>query len=236
MKMLHVDHISVSYGRARALQDVSITLGKKEFVGIIGANRAGKSTFLRAISRLIPLLSGEIFFEGQPLSKVPAHRIPGLGVAHVPEGRQVFPKLSVEENLFVGAIVPAAKARRAEGLEMVYGLFPRLIERKHQLAGTLSGGEQQMLAIARGLMLQPRLLMLDEPSLGLAPLLVDETYEKVREIRRLGMSVLLVEQNILMALGCIDRGYVIETGRVVLSGTAEELKGNPAVKEAYLGL
>ena len=136
----------------------------------------------------------------------------------------------------MGAIVPSAKAKRVEGLEMVYKLFPRLIERKNQLAGTLSGGEQQMLAIARGLMLQPRLLMLDEPSLGLAPLLVDETYEKVREIRALGMSVLLVEQNILMALGCIDRGYVIETGRVVLSGTAEELRGNPAVKEAYLGL
>ncbi len=236
MKMLHVDRISVSYGRVRALQDVSITLEGKECVGIIGANRAGKSTFLRAISRLIPLLSGEIFFDGRPLSKVPAYRIPTLGVAHVPEGRQVFPKLSVEENLFLGAIVPSAKARRAEALKMAYGLFPRLVERKHQLAGTLSGGEQQMLAIARGLMLQPRLLMLDEPSLGLAPLLVDETYEKVREIRRLGMSVLLVEQNIPMALGCIDRGYVIETGRVVLSGTAAELKGNPAVKEAYLGV
>jgi len=234
--MLHVDRISVSYGRARALQGVSITLEDKEFVGIIGANRAGKSTFLRAISRLIPLLSGEIFFDGNPLSKVPAHRIPALGVAHVPEGRQVFPKLTVEDNLFLGAIIPSAKTRRAEALGRVYGLFPRLVERKRQLAGTLSGGEQQMLAIARGLMLQPHLLMLDEPSLGLAPLLVDETYEKIREIRRLGMAVLLVEQNIPKALGCIDRGYVIETGRVVLSGSAGELQGNPAIKEAYLGL
>jgi branched-chain amino acid transport system ATP-binding protein len=236
MKLLNVDHISVSYGRARALQDVSITIEVKEFIGIIGANRAGKSTLLRAISRLIPLLSGEIFLDGNPLSKVPPHRIPTLGVAHVPEGRQVFPKLTVEENLFLGAIVPSAKAKRAETIEMVYNLFPRLIERKNQLAGTLSGGEQQMLAIARGLMLQPRLLMLDEPSLGLAPLLVDETYEKVQEIRRLGMTVLLVEQNIPKALSCIDRGYVIETGRVILSGSADELKGNPAIREAYLGL
>ena len=234
--MLQVERISVSYGRVRALQDVTIIVGERECVGIIGANRAGKSTFLRAISRLIPLLSGEIFFDGKPLSKVPAHQIPNLGVAHVPEGRQVFPKLSVEENLFLGAIVPYAKAKRGEALKMVYSLFPRLVERKRQLAGTLSGGEQQMLAIARGLMLQPRLLMLDEPSLGLAPVLVDETYEKIREIRRLGMSVLLVEQNIPMALGCIDRGYVLETGYVVISGAADELKGNPAVKEAYLGL
>lgn len=226
----------MSYNRVRALRDVSINVESKEFVGIIGANRSGKSTLLRAISRLIPLLSGEIFLDGKLLNNLPAHQIPSLGIAHVPEGRQVFPKLTVEENLILGAIVPLAKTKRAETLEMVYSLFPRLIERKNQLAGTLSGGEQQMLAIGRGLMLQPRLLMLDEPSLGLAPILVDEIYEKIREIRTFGMSVLLVEQNIPKALSCIDHGYVLETGCIILSGPAEELKGNPLIKEAYLGL
>ena len=234
--MLRIDHITVSYGRAPALQGVSLTVEEKEFVGIIGGNRAGKSTLLRAISRLIPLTRGEIFWEERPLSKLPAYRIPALGIAHVPEGRQVFPKMTVEENLLLGAVLPKARAQRPAGFTMVYNLVPRMQERREQLAGTLSGGEQQMLAIARGLMLQPRLLMLDEPSLGLAPVLVDETYEKVREIRGLGVSVLLVEQNILMALGSIDRGYVIENGNVVLSGKADELSRNPAIKTAYLGL
>ena len=234
--MLRIDNITVSYGRAPALQGVNLTVEEKEFVGIIGGNRAGKSTLLRAISRLIPLTRGEIFWEERPLSKLPAYRIPALGIAHVPEGRQVFPKMTVEENLLLGAVLPKARSQRPAGFEMVYNLFPRMKERREQFAGTLSGGEQQMLAIARGLMLQPRLLMLDEPSLGLAPVLVDETYEKVREIRGLGVSVLLVEQNILMALGSIDRGYVVENGNVVLSGSAGELSSNPAVKTAYLGL
>jgi branched-chain amino acid transport system ATP-binding protein len=234
--MLRIDNITVSYGRAPALQGVSLKVEEKEFVGIIGGNRAGKSTLLRAISRLIPLTKGEIFWEDQPLSKLPAYRIPALGIAHVPEGRQVFPKMTVEENLLLGAVLPKARAQRPAGFTMVYNLFPRLKERREQFAGTLSGGEQQMLAIARGLMLHPRLLMLDEPSLGLAPVLVDETYEKVREIRGLGVSVLLVEQNILMALGSIARGYVIENGNVVLSGSADELSRNPAIKTAYLGL
>jgi len=234
--MLRIDNITVSYGRAPALQGVNLTVEEKEFVGIIGGNRAGKSTLLRAISRLIPLTRGEIFWEDRPLSKLPPYRIPALGIAHVPEGRQVFPKMTVEENLLLGAVLPKARSQRPAGFEMVYNLFPRMRERREQFAGTLSGGEQQMLAIARGLMLQPRLLMLDEPSLGLAPVLVDETYEKVREIRGLGVSVLLVEQNILMALGSIDRGYVVENGNVVLSGSAGELSSNPAVKTAYLGL
>jgi len=207
-----------------------------EFVGVIGSNRAGKTTLLRAISGLVPLQKGEIYFDGQPLSRIPAHRIPALGIAHVPEGRQVFPGLTVEENLLLGAIVPSAKAHRAEGLEMVYSLFPRLKERRTQLAGTMSGGEQQMLAIGRALMLRPRLLMLDEPSMGLAPIVVEHVYEKIAEIHRLGVAILLIEQNVSLALSCIQRGYVIETGRVVLEGTAEELRGNAAIKEAYLGI
>ncbi len=234
--MLSIDEITVSYGIAPALQGVSFNIEEREFVGIIGANRAGKSTLLRAVSRLIPLKKGEIFWEGEPLSRMPAYRIPALGIAHVPEGRQVFPKMTVEENLLLGAVLPRARVQRPAGFEMVYNLFPRLKERKDQMAGTLSGGEQQMLAIGRGLMLQPRLLMLDEPSLGLAPVLVDETYDRVREIRRLGVSVLLVEQNILMALKSIDRGHVIENGCIVLSGTADELAGANQIKTAYLGL
>ncbi|HEY8418290.1 MAG TPA: ABC transporter ATP-binding protein [Limnochordales bacterium] len=234
--MLRVESIEVSYGGNRALHGVSLAMEQGEFVGVIGSNRAGKTTLLRAISGLVPLQRGEIYFDGHALSRIPAHRIPALGIAHVPEGRQVFPGLTVEENLLLGAIVPAAKAHRAEGLEMVYSLFPRLKERRTQLAGTMSGGEQQMLAIGRALMLRPRLLMLDEPSMGLAPIVVEHVYEKITEIHRLGVAILLIEQNVSLALNCIQRGYVIETGRVVLQGTAEELRGNAAVKEAYLGL
>ena len=169
-----------------------------------------------------------------PIHTLPAHRIPALHVAHVPEGRQVFPGLTVEENLLLGATVPDAKARRAEGLDLSFNLFPRLADRRGQMAGTMSGGEQQMLAIARALMLQPRLLMLDEPSLGLAPLLVQEVYAKIKEIQGMGMAVLLVEQNVTMTLDAIERGYVIENGRVVLAGPSGELQDNPLVKEAYL--
>ena len=234
--MLRVESIEVSNGRNRALHGVSLAMEQGEFVGVIGSNRAGKTTLLRAISGLVPLQKGEIYFDGQPLSRIPAHRIPALGIAHVSEGRQVFPGLTVEENLLLGAIVPSAKAHRAEGLEMVYSLFPRLKERRTQLAGTMSGGEQQMLAIGRALMLRPRLLMLDEPSMGLAPIVVEHVYEKITEIHRLGVAILLIEQNVSLALSCIQRGYVIETGRIVLEGTAEELRGNAAIKEAYLGI
>jgi branched-chain amino acid transport system ATP-binding protein len=234
--MLSVENVSVHYGLVPAIMDVDIRVGEGEFVGVIGSNRAGKSTLLRAISRLVPLSAGKIVFDGQPVHTLPPHQIPALRIAHVPEGRQVFPRLSVEENLNLGAIIPTAKKKRAQGLELAYALFPRLLQRRTQLGGTLSGGEQQMLAIARGLMLDPRLLMLDEPSIGLAPMLVKEVFAKVKEIQRLGTAVLLVDQNVVLTLGSIDRGYVIENGRVVIAGSANELKGNPAIKEAYLGL
>lgn len=236
MSMLSIENVSVHYDRVPALMDLNISVAQGEFVGVIGSNRAGKSTLLRAISNLVPISSGRILFDGQPVHRLPPHQIPPLRIAHVPEGRQVFPGLTVEENLNLGAIIPSAKKKRAAGLELSYSLFPRLEHRRAQLAGTLSGGEQQMLAIARGLMLDPRLLMLDEPSIGLAPMLVKEVFEKVTEIQKLGTAVLLVDQNVPLTLGCIDRGYVIENGRVVIEGSAAELQGNPAVKEAYLGL
>lgn len=234
--MLQVENITVHYGRKPALQNVSLTVKQGEFVGVIGSNRAGKSTLLQTISRLLPLSRGEIIVDGKNISRIAPHLVPSLGVAHVPEGRQLFPKMNVEENLIMGAIRPEARNMLKDSLEMVYALFPKLAERRKQMAWSLSGGEQQMVAIGRGLMLRPRLLMLDEPSLGLAPILVDEVYEKIREIRGLGMAVLLVEQNIPLSLGCIARGYLLENGCVVLEGTSESLSGNEMIKECYLGL
>lgn len=234
--MLSVENVSVYYGHVPALVDVNIRVDQGEFIGVIGSNHAGKSSLLKAISNLVPISRGCIVFDGRPVHSLPSHEIPQLRIAHVPERRQLFPGLSVEENLKLGAIIPTAKKKRAERLELSYSLFPRLKQRRTQLAGTLSGGEQQMLAIARGLMLDPRLLMLDEPSIGLAPMLVKEVFVKVKEIQKLGTAVLLVDQNVPLTLGCIDRGYVIENGRVVIKGSANELSGNRAVKEAYLGL
>jgi branched-chain amino acid transport system ATP-binding protein len=234
--VLDLSAVGASYGSVPAITDISITVGEGEAVGLLGANGAGKSTTLRAISRLVRLTSGTITFAGFDLALLPPYRIPELGVAHVPEGRQVFPDMTVQENLEVGASVPKAKAERLRSLDLVFGIFPRLAERRTQRAGTMSGGEQQMLAVGRGLMLKPRLLMLDEPSLGLAPVVTDGMFEKIREIHALGTAVLLVEQNVSRALALVTRAYVLESGKVILQGTSAELAKDPQVQAAYLGL
>src|SRR5215468_1139189 len=234
--MLDLSGVSASYGSVPAISDVSIAVGEGEAVGLLGANGAGKSTTLRAISGLLKLSSGAIRFAGTDLTAMPAHRIPELGIAHVPEGRQVFPEMTVEENLEIGAYVPKAKAERARTMELVYGIFPRLAERRRQLAGTMSGGEQQMLAVGRGLMLRPRLLMLDEPSLGLAPVVTDATFEKIQEIHAMGTAILLVEQNVSRALMLVKRAYVLESGKVIMEGKSAELANNKQVRAAYLGV
>jgi len=234
--VLEVTELDVAYGEVPALRGVSLTVADSECVSVIGANGAGKSTLLRAISGLLRLLRGAIHFAGQPLDRMPPYDIAGLGIAHVPEGRRVLPDLTVEENLELGAYLPGPKQRRRETLAWIYEIFPRLLERRRQRAGTLSGGEQQMLAIGRGLMLRPRLLMLDEPSLGLAPIIVDATFEKIAQVRKEGIGILLVEQNVQRAMGLADRAYVLEGGRVVLSGSSRDVLNDPHVKVAYLGL
>jgi len=234
--VLELRSVSAAYGSVPAISHVTITINAGEAVGLLGANGAGKSTTLRAISGLVALSSGSISFEGIDVGALPPHRIPELGIAHVPEGRQVFPDMTVQENLEIGAFVPRAKADRARTMELVYGIFPRLAERKRQLAGTMSGGEQQMLAVGRGLMLKPRLLMLDEPSLGLAPVMTDVTFEKIAEIHKMGTAILLVEQNVGRALSLVDRAYVLESGRVIMHGSSDELAGNKQVQAAYLGI
>jgi branched-chain amino acid transport system ATP-binding protein len=234
--MLELKGVSAAYGSVPALSGISITIGAGEAVGLLGANGAGKSTTLRAISGLVRLTAGAITFDGVDLAARPPYRIPELGIAHVPEGRQVFPEMTVQENLEIGAYVPKAKTERARTMELVYGIFPRLADRRKQLAGTMSGGEQQMLAVGRGLMLKPRLLMLDEPSLGLAPVMTDVTFEKIGEIHRMGTAILLVEQNVGRALALVQRAYVLESGRVTLQGPSTELAGNREVQAAYLGI
>jgi branched-chain amino acid transport system ATP-binding protein len=234
--VLEVSRIGASYGVVPAISDVTISVGEGEAVGLLGANGAGKSTTLRAISGLVRLTGGAITFAGTRLASMPAHRIAELGIAHVPEGRQVFPEMSVHENLEIGSYAPRAKRERAKSLEFVYGVFPRLAERRRQLAGTMSGGEQQMLAIGRGLMLRPRLLMLDEPSLGLAPVMTDVTFDKIREIHAMGTAILLVEQNAGRALSLVQRAYVLESGRVIMQGPSAELADNKQVQAAYLGI
>jgi branched-chain amino acid transport system ATP-binding protein len=234
--MLALSGVSASYGSVPAVSGVSIEVGEGEAVGLLGANGAGKSTTLRAISGLMRLTSGTITFAGTDLAALPAYRITELGIAHVPEGRQVFPEMTVQENLEIGAYVPRAKAERARTLELVYGIFPVLAERRAQLAGTMSGGEQQMLAVGRGLMLKPRLLMLDEPSLGLAPVVTDVTFQKIQEIHAMGTAILLVEQNVSRALTLVQRAYVLESGKVIMHGTSAELAGNKQVQAAYLGI
>jgi branched-chain amino acid transport system ATP-binding protein len=234
--MIELSAVSASYGSVPAIREVSISVGEGEAVGLLGSNGAGKSTTLRVISGLVRRTAGRVTFLGQDLASLPPYRITELGIAHVPEGRQVFPEMTVNENLEIGSYAPRAKAERARSLELVYGIFPRLAERRTQLAGTMSGGEQQMLAVARGMMLKPRLLMLDEPSLGLAPVMCDVTFEKIGEIHKMGTALLLVEQNVSRALALVQRAYVLEGGKVVMQGASSELANNKQVQAAYLGI
>src|SRR5579862_7019696 len=234
--MLSLSAVSASYGSVPAIAGVNIEVGIGEAVGLLGANGAGKSTTLRAISGLVRLTSGTIHFSGADTASLPPHKITELGIAHVPEGRQVFPEMTVNENLEIGSYAPRAKPERQRSLDLVYSIFPRLAERRQQYAGTMSGGEQQMLAVGRGLMLKPRLLMLDEPSLGLAPVMCDVTFEKIHEIHKMGTAILLVEQNVSRALGLVQRAYVLESGKVIMHGTSLELANNKQVQAAYLGI
>jgi branched-chain amino acid transport system ATP-binding protein len=234
--MIRLSGVSASYGTVPAIRGIDIEVSEGEAVGLLGANGAGKSTTLRAISGLVRPTAGSITFQGQDLAAIPPYKITELGIAHVPEGRQVFPEMTVQENLEMGSYAPRAKAERARSLELVYGIFPRLAERRRQLAGTMSGGEQQMLAVGRGMMLRPRLLMLDEPSLGLAPVMCDVTFEKISEIHKMGTAVLLVEQNVSRALSLVQRAYVLEGGAITLHGSSAELANNAQVQAAYLGV
>ncbi|MBM3581782.1 MAG: ABC transporter ATP-binding protein [Alphaproteobacteria bacterium] len=233
--MLRVENITVCYGNVAAIREASLMVEAGELVTLIGANGAGKSTLLKAISGLLPLAAGQIYFEGRAIGNTTAREVLAAGIAHCPEGRRVFPQLTVRENLDMGAYLRRDRAGMADDLKQVYALFPRLEERRTQAAGTLSGGEQQMLAIARALMSRPKLMMFDEPSLGLAPTLVERTFEIVAEVRRRGTTVLMVEQNALAALDMCDRSYLLETGRIVSHGTGREMLDNPHIRKAYLG-
>jgi branched-chain amino acid transport system ATP-binding protein len=235
--MLELDQVHVAYGGLKALDGVTVKVGAGDFVSIVGPNGAGKTTLFKAISGVVPPSAGRIVFDGRDLATVPPAERPHLGIAHVPEGRQVFPNLSVLENLEMGAWTQAGRRDWRQNLDYILALFPVLSERRSQLAGTLSGGEQQMVAIGRGIASAPRLLMLDEPSMGLAPAIVDTIFERIVEIRRdRKLTVLLVEQRAVEALQSCDRGYVLETGRVVLEGSHDELLSNDRVRKAYLGI
>ena len=236
MSLLELQDVEVAYGDLPALRGVSLGVEEGETLSVVGANGAGKTTMLRAISGLLRPRAGRILLDGARLDRMPSHVIVARGVVQVPEGRKIFPGLTVKENLELGSYVAAARAHRRESLERVLGLFPRLAERQRQAAGTMSGGEQQMLAIGRALMARPRILMLDEPSLGLAPIIVQEIFRIIAEINRLGTTVLLVEQNTRQALGLSRRGYVLENGRIALEGSGAELLGNEHVRRAYLGM
>ncbi|RID85247.1 ABC transporter ATP-binding protein [Peribacillus asahii] len=233
--MLKIEDINVYYGNIQALRGVSMDINKGEIVTLIGANGAGKSTLLKTISGLLKPKQGKVLFEGESIGGKAAQSIVKLGISHVPEGRRVFANMTVEENLELGAFLRKDKAGIKQDLEKVYTLFPRLLERVKQQSGTLSGGEQQMLAMGRALMARPRLLLLDEPSMGLAPLLVKQIFNIVEEINKGGTTILLVEQNANLALSIADRAYVVETGSIVLSGEAEELTASEEIKKAYLG-
>ena len=234
--MLEVHDLSVFYGDAQALDGVSLAVDAAQVVALVGANGAGKTSLIRTVAGILAPRSGSIRFDGREIGGLDSHRVCNLGVGQVAEGRQVFPSLSVLENLQVGALLPRARAEARATLERVYAMFPRLAERAAQAAGTLSGGEQQMLAIGRCLMGAPRLIMFDEPSLGLAPALVDEVFGTIRALHAQGMTILLVEQNVATSLQLADRAYVLENGRIVLAGSGAELLDDPRIKEAYLGL
>jgi branched-chain amino acid transport system ATP-binding protein len=233
--VLRIENLDFSYGDLQVLWGVSLQVNQGEIVTVLGANGAGKSTTLRNVSRLVRPSRGSITFEGKDLVKLESHQVVELGIVQVPEGRRIFPEMTVLENLRMGSFVKATRPDRQRNIERAFSLFPRLAERQKQLGGTLSGGEQQMLAIGRGLMTNPRLLLLDEPSLGLSPLFVKNIFEIIKEINRQGITILLVEQNVFQSLRISHRAYVLETGRVVLSGTGEELLGNEHVKKAFLG-
>lgn len=234
--LLRLSGVQAGYGSFQALFGVDLEVRAGEAVAVIGPNGAGKTTLLRTISKLIEPTAGELEFDGQSLRGVPAHRLPELGIAHVPENRRLFPRLTVEENLRMGAFPRPARARYRERLDYVFELFPRLKERRNQLAGTLSGGEQQMCAIGRGLMADPRILMLDEPSAGLAPVIVQQVFALVQRISHEGYTVLIVEQNIQQVLKIVDRAYLLETGRIRASGPAAAMLASEHIRKAYIGL
>jgi branched-chain amino acid transport system ATP-binding protein len=234
--VLELANVSAGYKGFQALFGVTMSVKAGEAVAVIGANGAGKTTLLRVISGLLPATDGAMQMEGQDLRATPAHRIIEAGIAHVPENRRLFPRLSVEENLRMGAFIPSARAHFAERIEYVYGLFPRLKERRTQLAGTMSGGEQQMCAIGRALMSRPKLILLDEPSMGLAPVIVQQVFDLVRQIRTEGYTVLIVEQNVTQVLRVVDRAYLLEVGRIETGGSAAELAASSRIREAYMGL
>jgi branched-chain amino acid transport system ATP-binding protein len=234
--MLSLAAVSAGYGSFRALFDVSLEVRRGEAVGVIGPNGAGKTTLMRVISGLVPPLGGAMTLDGRSVGGLPAHRMVAQGIAHVPENRRLFPRLSIEDNLRIGAFIPQARARFVEQLQRVYDLFPRLKDRRNQLAGTLSGGEQQMCAIGRALMSRPKLLLMDEPSAGLAPLIVAQVFDLVHRIRAEGLTVLIVEQNVQQVLDVVDRAYLLEVGCIKLAGTAAELRNNDLIRKSYMGL
>jgi len=234
--MLRIESVTAGYGEVPVLTDASLEVNRGEVVALVGSNGAGKSTLLRVISGIVPASSGTIEFEDRRIDQLPSHEIVGMGVAHVLEGRHLFGKLSVMDNLLLGAYTKRSEAETQETLKSVFAMFPRLDERRKQISETLSGGEQQMLAIARGLMSRPKLLMLDEPSLGLMPIFVKVVFDAVKRIREEGVTVLLVEQNVRLALQIADRGYVLRTGKIVAGGTGEELLQSDMVRKAYLGI
>ena len=233
--MLEIKDLNVFYGAIHALKGISLTVGDGELVSLIGANGAGKTTTLHTISGLLTAASGSVLLDGRDLQRVPANTIIGMGLAHVPEGRHVFARMTVEENLRMGAYIVRDQKKIAENLEKVYGHFPRLKERRRQLAGTLSGGEQQMLATGRALMTDPKIVLMDEPSMGLSPLLVKEIFAIIEELHKSGITILLVEQNAKMALAVSDRAYVLETGNISMEGRAADLAADDRVRKAYLG-